>query len=285
MNNDLLEQVWRQHQKNSITANKKLVERFGTDAAIIFGELLARYRYFAVKGQLKGGYFYNSRKNLQNGTGLGRRTQERIIPGLVEAGLLEMKHYNGQARRFKINLAAVNELLDQVQNVPGIEDDQVQNGPGPGPKRTRYQVQNGPQITISNNELKELGEGNPPAKDDDGKKQVQECLTLYKELFTRYTGQAPILNYGKYKKMLQGVLAAIDPGEASELLEYYFQAADQYTTERAYPLELFISQINALRVKKKGLAEHKPPYLLMICRDCGERYDHSKGKCACKILR
>ena len=169
-------------------------------------------------------------------------------------------------------------------------------------------------VIMENEKTKEFEESTPAPKNsfsekpDKGKNpEVTECLSFYKKLFNEYTEEEPHINFGKDGKLLKSIIQARGLEQTKELLERYFARADTFTINKGYPIGLFSSQLNSLLVKDAGSVpkawgdlkqwymeaeakerqrgENKPPYLLMICRDCGERYDHSKGKCACKILR
>ena len=88
----------------SIVVNKRLAKALGLHEAIIYSELLSRYCYFADRGRLDaGGYFYNTIEDLQAGTTLSRRQQDKAIGNLVKAGLVKTKLFGMPAKRhFKI---------------------------------------------------------------------------------------------------------------------------------------------------------------------------------------
>jgi hypothetical protein len=111
---DLIERAYKLNIQGSVAANKVIIEQLGVEAAILFGELLSRYKYFSDRGWLdRSGYFYNSREQLKAATGLGRSTQDKVLPKLVDIGLLDIKLVNGKAKRFKVNFEAAIELLEK----------------------------------------------------------------------------------------------------------------------------------------------------------------------------
>jgi hypothetical protein len=74
-----------------ITVNRGLVFSIGVNEALIYGELLSRYRYFnKTKGLQPDGSFFNTVEDLYMGTGLGKRAQKTAIDNLITLGLLEV---------------------------------------------------------------------------------------------------------------------------------------------------------------------------------------------------
>lgn len=89
----------------SIVINKKLAHRIGLNETIMYSELLSRYNYFAEKGRLKNGYFFNTIEDLEKGTTLSKFQQAHAIKRLVKLGLIEYRLMGLPAKRhFKINL-------------------------------------------------------------------------------------------------------------------------------------------------------------------------------------
>ena len=100
----------------SIVVNKRLAKALGLHEAIIYSELLSRHCYFADRGRLDaGGYFYNTIEDLQDGTTLTRRQQDKAIGNLAKAGLIKTKLFGMPAKRhFKIidNEVGLLKILD-----------------------------------------------------------------------------------------------------------------------------------------------------------------------------
>lgn len=87
----------------SIVINKKLARGIGIQPAIMYSELLSKYKYFADRDMLKDGWFFNSIENMRKDTCLSEYQQREAIGKLRELGLIEYK-LNGMpaTRYFKI---------------------------------------------------------------------------------------------------------------------------------------------------------------------------------------
>lgn len=90
----------------SIVVNKNLAFAIGTNAAIVYSELISKYAYFQAKGTLtEDGFFYNKVDNLYLDTGLGEKPQRTAINKLIGLGLIKMENRGlPRTRYFKINL-------------------------------------------------------------------------------------------------------------------------------------------------------------------------------------
>ncbi len=75
-----------------IMTNKILIKAVGTDAAIILGELCSEYNYWEQRGKLKNGnWFYSTRENIEDNTGLSEHKQRIAINKLLKMELIETK--------------------------------------------------------------------------------------------------------------------------------------------------------------------------------------------------
>lgn len=111
MNNPLLDFL---RADGSIVVNKKLIHAIGLHEAILYSELVSKHFYFAEKGQLEGGYFYNVSENLKRDTGLSAKQQKLAIDNLVNLGLISTQIRGVPARKFfKIeqNLVKLAEIM------------------------------------------------------------------------------------------------------------------------------------------------------------------------------
>ncbi len=85
----------------SIYISKALARLFGSNLAILYGELVSRYKYFDSKNQLTpDGYFFNTIEDLGKGTELGDKPQRAAINKLQELGLIEFKLRGLPAKRY-----------------------------------------------------------------------------------------------------------------------------------------------------------------------------------------
>jgi hypothetical protein len=267
-NNICTSDTWDKLISGSIPANKKIISAYGTEAAIILAELLSRYRYFEANGRLQSNnIFFNSRKDLKNGTGLGRYTQARVLSKLVKAGLLEVYYPKGKARRFKLDLQKINSLLDNnpVENQPTINsntDNPVDIQPTTRLKNNRLPGCNSATNNSTNNIINnEESTPSMASKEKDKKtSELKEVISLYYKLLAERTGETPVKQWAKdcsiLKKAAAGQIMAQGAEKVKEKLSLWFKGADSYIQNRGYPLRLFVSQYNSIIDIEKG--EKKP---------------------------
>ncbi len=99
----------------SITVNKRLIRALGLIEAVVYSELASRHCYFKERDRLSDGYFFNTKEDLEQGTGATRRQQDTAIKRLVELGLIEMVVKGIPAtRHFRFtdaNIRAITEIM------------------------------------------------------------------------------------------------------------------------------------------------------------------------------
>jgi len=84
-----------------IIYNKNLAKNIGVNEAILYSELLSRWNYFKQRGQLtEDGFFFNTVKDLEDGTALSDYQQRRALNSLKEKGLIEMEVRGIPAKRY-----------------------------------------------------------------------------------------------------------------------------------------------------------------------------------------
>ena len=75
-----------------IMTNKILIKAVGTDAAILLGELCSEYNYWEQKEKLvEKQWFFSTRENIENNTGLSKHKQRIVINKLLKLKLIEVK--------------------------------------------------------------------------------------------------------------------------------------------------------------------------------------------------
>ncbi len=85
----------------SIVVNKRLAKAIGLREAVLYSELISRYIYFKSKAMLSDqGYFFNTIKDLEDGTTITRRHQDAAIKNLVKHGLIKVKLAGVPAKRY-----------------------------------------------------------------------------------------------------------------------------------------------------------------------------------------
>ena len=81
--------------------NRNLAKNIGVNEAILYSELLSRWNYFRERGQLtEDGFFFNTVKDLEDGTALSDYQQRRALNSLKEKGLIEMDVRGIPAKRY-----------------------------------------------------------------------------------------------------------------------------------------------------------------------------------------
>ena len=71
-----------------IQVNKTLIKKIGLHEAILVGELCAEYNYWDEQGKLEDGYFYSTRDNIEENTGLSEHYQRKALSHLYELGII-----------------------------------------------------------------------------------------------------------------------------------------------------------------------------------------------------
>ena len=100
-----------------IMTNKILIKAVGTDAAIIIGELCSEYNYWEQREQLLDGeWFYSTRENIEENTGISEHRQRIAIGILVENKLIETRRMGIPCKMYyKLNEANILECYSSTQ--------------------------------------------------------------------------------------------------------------------------------------------------------------------------
>ncbi len=95
-----------------ISINKNLIKTVGILEAILFSDLVSKYKYFKKRNMLQDGWFFNTASNISEDTGLSQFQQSRLIKKLAEINLIQVKIQGLPAKQhFKIN---IQETIKQV---------------------------------------------------------------------------------------------------------------------------------------------------------------------------
>ena len=110
-----------------IIVNKDLIKMLGLNEAIILGELCSEYSYWESVNQLvDDGYFYSTRENIENNTGINAHFQRIAMKNLEEKGILTSKKMGIPCKKYyKIDENAVIEYLKKakiIDNVPVVHE-------------------------------------------------------------------------------------------------------------------------------------------------------------------
>lgn len=100
-----------------IIVNKDLIKSLGLNEAIILGELCSEYTYWENNNKLDDdGYFYSTRENIENNTGINAHFQRIAMKNLEELGILLSKKMGIPCKKYyKINENIVIEYLQKAK--------------------------------------------------------------------------------------------------------------------------------------------------------------------------
>lgn len=76
-----------------IIVNKEIIKKIGLHEAVVLGELCSEYTYWEREKKLDDNFFYSTRENIENETGLSPYQQRIAIDKLVKIGILICKKY------------------------------------------------------------------------------------------------------------------------------------------------------------------------------------------------
>lgn len=100
-------------QSNFIIANRKIINNFGINSAIMLGELYGRYNYFKKRNQLKNGFFFATKDSIESNTKLTPYKQRNASFILASANILEIKYIGIPPKTYyKINEIKLIEILE-----------------------------------------------------------------------------------------------------------------------------------------------------------------------------
>lgn len=97
-----------------IQVNKTLIKKAGLHEAILIGELCAEYNYWEERNLLEDGFFYSTRDNIEENTGLSEHYQRKALSTLYELGIVIIEKRGLPAKNYyKINFDALLSILEE----------------------------------------------------------------------------------------------------------------------------------------------------------------------------
>lgn len=97
--------------------NKKIMREVGTLPAVLFGELLNKYKYYSDNGMLEDGLFYLTRDKIQEETGMSKDVQRTATNKLIQQGFISVIRKGVPSQNYyKINIDAVIKFFDDKKN-------------------------------------------------------------------------------------------------------------------------------------------------------------------------
>ena len=96
-----------------IIVNKVLIRKLGLEGAILIGKLCSEYSYWEKHNKLENGFFYSTRENIFNNTGILSYYQRKAIAKLVQKKII-IEKYEGipQKRWYTLNFDKLYEILN-----------------------------------------------------------------------------------------------------------------------------------------------------------------------------
>ena len=97
-----------------IIVNKEIIKRIGLHEAIILGELCSEYTYWEKANKLDNGYFFSTRENIEENTGLSSYQQRVPFKKLAEMGIvLEKLQGMPQQKWYSLDMEQLYNLLNE----------------------------------------------------------------------------------------------------------------------------------------------------------------------------
>ena len=97
-----------------IQVNKALIKKVGLHEAILIGELCAEYNYWEERNLLEDGFFYSTRDNIEENTGLSEHYQRKALSTLYELGIVIIEKRGLPAKNYyKINFDMLLSILEE----------------------------------------------------------------------------------------------------------------------------------------------------------------------------
>ena len=292
------------HFKYSISISKKMIQVYGTDAAVMMGELMSKQQYWYDAGRLQDGRFFWSVRDIMLTTGLKRWVIEKTIATLADAGFIEVKTIPQKITLYRVNIDAVDNFLDNTEVKRGKEF--YRDTVLPVTQHlTEQTIPDNPTVLVPTQNCASTNTGgvlvpahtNPftkPSKStahnsfssDEDQKPVNDTTRLYetyRELFYQTTGAYPNLNRKEANAIFKRLADNSGADNVERGMYYFFKDAWVRENRPGFPLPLFAKQadnfINKHQLNNNGYRKfgqvcpkcQKDTYAdQRNCPDCGE---------------
>jgi len=252
------------HFKESISVSKKMIQTYGTNAAVLIGELISKQRYWHDEGRLHNDRFYWSLRDITLTTGLSRKAIGKAVATLTDAGFIEVEAIPQKLTLYKVNIDAVERFLNETEVKRGkefyhdtvsqraqgynMENPSVFQGTqGCVPQNTGAVSQGTHTNPFTNPDKPSV----PSTEGSKGNTEVKELAGLYIQLFADKTGNKPYITQGKDHKILKTIINNQGLDKAKELMRKFFKQDDDFKRKAGYSIGLFSSNINSLLTTSK----------------------------------
>lgn len=110
-----------------IIVNKDLIKKLGLHEAILLGEMCAEYTYWEKSNKLEEGFFFSTKENIAENTGLSPYQQRLPLKRLVEYGIVIEKNkgiYN--KKWYSFNMDKLYKLLNEEIELKSTSEETLQ---------------------------------------------------------------------------------------------------------------------------------------------------------------
>lgn len=220
-----------------IQVNKTLIKKVGLHEAILIGELCAEYNYWDEQGKLEDGYFYSTRDNIEENTGLSEHYQRKALSHLYELGIILIEKKGLPAKNyykidFNILLSVIGTSSCQRCRQQDAESVQINNN-----KQEKQVNKNTSKEVLQNFSF---GNKQKPKKDNLYTKCVQlidsydfSCWGHIREQLIDYLNfRLSVKDKPLYTNMWKGMLNKLANLCVDDISKY--EQVIQYSLERGY---------------------------------------------------
>lgn len=243
-----------------IQVNKTLIKKAGLHEAILIGELCAEYNYWEERGLLEDDYFYSTRDNIEENTGLSEHYQRKALSTLYELGIILIEKRGLPAKNYyKINFDVLLSILEesscQRRRQQDTESVNLNNN-----KQTKSKKENNKNSSKEELHSQEFsfGKKSTPKKENlytkclnmiDAKTTDATCRLLLRDwlsmLLEKYRGRDKVLYANVFKGKLN-MLDKYDEKDWADIIRYNIQRG----YEGFYPINDFSSKPTDIRKGK-----------------------------------
>lgn len=243
-----------------IQVNKTLIKKAGLHEAILIGELCAEYNYWEERNLLEDDFFYSTRDNIEENTGLSEHYQRKALSTLYELGIIIIEKRGLPAKNYyKINFDALLSILEesscQRRRQQDTESVNLNNN-----KQTKSKKENNKNSSKEELHSQEFsfGKQSKPKKENlytkcmnmiDVKTTDATCRLLLRDwlsmLLEKYRGRGKVLYANVFKGKLN-MLDKYDEKDWADIIRYNIQRG----YEGFYPINDFSSKPTDIRKGK-----------------------------------
>lgn len=179
-----------------IIVNKEIIKKIGLHEAIILGELCSEYSYWEKNNKLDNGYFYSTRENIAENTGLTPYQQRVPLAKLERMGIVLVKSKGMPLQKwYSLNINLLFEILkDETHLITSSEETKQQEIKKLDNKIERNFItscenirqQEVKKLNTNNNKNNNIKSNNEDDSETESKKKVFITEKQYNDLIGKY---------------------------------------------------------------------------------------------------